>query len=50
MIGRGKRRELGCEVKLLLFLVAVLVAVTVLRELGITVQDAMKQILAPSGL
>ena len=49
-MGWGKRRKLGCEVKLLLFLVAILIAVAVLRELGITIQDAMEQMLGQSGL
>ena len=49
-MGWGKRREMGCEVKLLLFLVAILIAVAVLRELGITIQDAMEQMLGQSGL
>lgn len=49
-MGWGKRRELGCEVKVLLFIVAILIAVALLRELGITVQDAMEEILSQSGL
>ncbi len=49
-MGWGKRRKLGCEVKLLLFLVAILIAVAVLRELGITIQDAMEEMLGQSGL
>ncbi len=49
-MGWGKRRKLGCEIKLLLFLVAILIAVAILRELGITIQDAMEQMLGQSGL
>ena len=49
-MGWGKRREMGCEVKLLLLLVAILIAVAILRELGITIQDAMEQMLGRSGL
>ncbi len=49
-MGWGKRRKLGCEVKLLLFLVVILVAVALLHELGITIQDAMEQMLSQSGL
>ncbi len=49
-MGWGKRRKLGCEIKLLLFIVALLIAVAVLRELGITIQDAMEEMLGRSGL
>ncbi|KKN02899.1 hypothetical protein LCGC14_1113150 [marine sediment metagenome] len=46
----GKRRQLGCGTKLLLVLLAILVATVLLRELGLTVQDAMKEMLGQSGL
>ena len=49
-MGWGKRRELECEVKVLLFLVTILIVVAVLHELGITIQDAMEEILGQSGL
>ncbi len=46
----GKRRQLGCGIKLLLVLLAALVTTILLRKLGITVQDAMKEMLGQSGL
>ena len=49
-MGWGKRRKLGCEIKLLLFIAALLIAIAVLRELGITIQDAVEQMLGQSGL